>query len=477
MRGEGHQRRQEGRPIRPPFADFSSIAVREMMKWLPEHALWANRMQQVWQAHVEPVSTESGLDFEQIVEELGEFFGQAMGAVFEDLCSRRYEELPENIVDDFLKQRGFRLPPLAKVYLQALRDSAPGIYEVVAVRPGHGVTVRDTVVEGEPIDVTEVAGSRSLAQWDVIVARIIRHGEERVFTGVVTPLQSEDAKTLKEDVRGRLHELAERGGPALTGEQFRAAAHDTLREVAPAIGAVRIREVVASRRKPFPELRNSDGDPIEFIQVSYLFEKTDRKEIVARLDSQTLLERAGKRPPAWVWLSRTSLEPRTRPSAADRPGEGGEQFGDDSAVSLAHVSLSAKRLTLTVNSRARLEKARALIESVLAPLIGAGEVDVHSIEEMMDDADDDEPPSDRELSHEAAQKMRHKYLDRHYRKVLEEPVPMLGGRTPRDAARDAPGRELLVELLKHYENAQARAGFSYDFGWMWRELGIDHLRK
>src|SRR3981081_3362344 len=53
------------RVTRPPFADFSSIAVREMMKWIPEHARWTDRMQEVLHAHIEPVSNDSGLDFEE----------------------------------------------------------------------------------------------------------------------------------------------------------------------------------------------------------------------------------------------------------------------------------------------------------------------------------------------------------------------------------------------------------------------------
>jgi hypothetical protein len=176
-------------------------------------------------------------------------------------------------------------------------------------------------------------------------------------------------------------------------------------------------------------------------------------------------------------MGQEPIKPGPPSGAADQPDVGGEQFGDGSAVSLAHLSLSGKRLTLTVNSRARLDKARPLIESVLSPLIGAGEMNVHSIEQIVREADDDERPGERELPDEVSEKMRNEYLDQYYRKVVDEQVPMLGGRTPRDAARDAPGRELLVELLKHYENAQTRAGFSYDFGWMWRELGIEHLRK
>lgn len=78
---------------------------------------------------------------------------------------------------------------------------------------------------------------------------------------------------------------------------------------------------------------------------------------------------------------------------------------------------------------------------------------------------------------------RHEGHDRQYRATLDEPVGMLGDITPRAAARTAAGRQRLSAWLKHLEN---RSGSqpdpndpmaTYDFTWMWRELGIEKLRK
>jgi hypothetical protein len=74
-----------------------------------------------------------------------------------------------------------------------------------------------------------------------------------------------------------------------------------------------------------------------------------------------------------------------------------------------------------------------------------------------------------------------RFLDDHYRKWLDDKLPMLGGKTPREAARDFDGRERLVAVLKDLENLEARrkrdTGFGYDTLWLWRELGIEHLRR
>ena len=78
----------------------------------------------------------------------------------------------------------------------------------------------------------------------------------------------------------------------------------------------------------------------------------------------------------------------------------------------------------------------------------------------------------------------HEGLDRHYRDTLDRPVGMLGGRTPRACARSKAGRDRLAEWLKFLERENGRAGRgegdpmrSYDFGWIWDELGIADLRR
>jgi hypothetical protein len=66
--------------------------------------------------------------------------------------------------------------------------------------------------------------------------------------------------------------------------------------------------------------------------------------------------------------------------------------------------------------------------------------------------------------------------EQHYRGWLDEPLPALNGRTPREAVGAKSSRDKLVSLLKAMENMSERdrrAGRpAYDFGWMWEELGL-----
>src|SRR6185503_17862367 len=77
----------------------------------------------------------------------------------------------------------------------------------------------------------------------------------------------------------------------------------------------------------------------------------------------------------------------------------------------------------------------------------------------------------------------HNQLDRHYRDVLDQPVPMLGGETPRAAVKTDSGRIKVVDWLKMMENRTAKSAepdspmATYSFGWLWTELGISDLRR
>ena len=69
-----------------------------------------------------------------------------------------------------------------------------------------------------------------------------------------------------------------------------------------------------------------------------------------------------------------------------------------------------------------------------------------------------------------------KYYAEYYRKWLDELVPALGNRTPRHAARLKTVRPKLIALLKDFESHSERqwqsGQIAYDFGWMWKELGL-----
>ena len=462
----------------PPFAKFSSFAIRELTTWIGGNTVWSGRLSEVLGDHFLPAAQQAGLDRQEAWEALREFTGQVFGGALEDLCTRRFDGPPQNVVDDFLKKRGFRLPPLAKSYLEALRDSVPGIYEAVAVRPGHGVTIHDLLIGGDPIDVIEVSGSRQIVQWDKLVARVVEHGGKRVFTGGVFPLGAESSKAVMNELGATLHGLVEERG--VVAEAFRRKVPSVMREAAPKLARVRIAQILAGLNRPLPKLVNRDGDPYEFVEACYPLTSSERKVVMTRLDAEPALQRTGARPAKWDWVANASEHPRALPAGEGLSFES-HPDGDPERAVLANLTLTGKQLELSVNSRRRLESARALLETLLGGQIGEPEILIKSVEGAMAQRGDKLAPRRQTVPKRVEREITKRYLDSYYRQWLDEKIPALDGKSPRETARDFEGREQLVALLKELENRESRrakdTGIGYDALWLWRELGIEHLRR
>ena len=84
---------------------------------------------------------------------------------------------------------------------------------------------------------------------------------------------------------------------------------------------------------------------------------------------------------------------------------------------------------------------------------------------------------------EIATRLVHDMLDQSYRETLDQPVGMLGHITPRAAAKTAKERAKLIEWLKYIENRSAQQPdhsdpmATYDYSWLWRELGVENERR
>jgi hypothetical protein len=157
-------------------------------------------------------------------------------------------------------------------------------------------------------------------------------------------------------------------------------------------------------------------------------------------------------------------------------------MADAGQVVLASFKVAGTRFTISVNSRRRFTRAQALVEPLLAGLIGEPAIEIMSVEAAMAESGDAVKPPRRILPSKLERQIEQRLLSSHYRKWLDDRLPILGGKTPREAARDFAGRESLVALLKDFEKMDARraretGGVAYDASWLWRELGIEHLRR
>ena len=172
-------------------------AIRNLMDWA-EQPEWREEQTAVFDAHLTPVCDRIDINQEELVQELEEhgYGGMLFGMVFEDFICRRLPPDDKNIIDDYLKRRGWRESVPGRRYLQQLRDSVLSLYEVVAVAPGHHCDLRDLVCDGETFRIHEHMGTQNLVKWDRLAARVLNMNGQHIFSGGILPFPREASQSL-----------------------------------------------------------------------------------------------------------------------------------------------------------------------------------------------------------------------------------------------------------------------------------------
>lgn len=410
------------------------------------------------------------MEFEELAEVLGDDRVMNLwGCAFEDFLTQDFDGQPSNIIDEYLKRRGWKENAQTRAYMGALRTSVMSLYEVSDVVPGQSFMAHDLLRGGEPIAVKEGTATKTLKQWDKIAARIVPVLGKNILTGGVLPFTREATQSLFDallDVFGKKRKL-----PAMRDEDLRAVAFMfTLVWVFDALDKVMDMQM----------LQNAEGDEFMFHDVRFpLASGVTQKDIAARLNG--IAGMSQKNAQFWNWLEHT-------PQGKDQPEEAG-QLSLDIAMDnglrlLGTVELKGGFLCLSANSAVRAEKGTALIQRALGDLVRTPLTEIRTIRQMMDErpAKDGRTPSS-EVPPELAEQVIHEYLDQHYRETLDRPVGMLGGKTPRQAVKTKTGRQKVAEWLKYLENQTARQPdrahpmAAYSFEWMWTELDVRDLRR
>lgn len=433
---------------------------------------WSDCLEEALGDHFGPAMIEFDLEHEEIVDLLGEHWAMTLwGCAFEDLLTLEFEPDGANIADDYLKRRGWKETPGARAYIRALRTAVMSLYEVSEVNPGRSFLARDLIRGGEPVLVSEKSATQTLKAWDRIAARIVPIGAKRILAGGLLPFTMEAADSLIDGLRKAEGKRSRRAKLAIDDDTLRGLAHlfttAWLFDVLPkALG------------RDAPRLHNSDGDEVVFHKVRFpVAAKATLKAVAAKLDAMTDLqkENAG----FWNWLGGRSTG---RPQGDGAPNAlHWNVTMEDGTVVLGNIELKDRAVLLSVNSAARAAQGTAMLQGVLANLVRAPLTEIQTIDQVRESAADAPPIEDIPL--EVATGLVHAMLDKQYRAVLDEPVPMLGDRSPRQAACTPTSREKLVTWLKFLENRSGNQTdptdpmATYDFGWLWRELGVENLRR
>ena len=427
---------------------------------------WRDRLQEVVAEHLMPALEEFEIDHDGLTDLLGDqWAGVLWGCGFEDFLGQRYED--GNIVDLYLKRRGWKETALNRAYFSALRDAPVSLYEVSDVQPGTSMVLRDMLSDAPPVTVREKSATRTLKQWDRIAVRVVPERDHHVISGAPLPFRPEAVDFLFAGLRDAL-KLKKRDALRLNRDQ--------LLGCAPIFtSAWLFIEIDRALTPAQPRFTNSDGDDVLFHDLRYPFASgVTQKAVAERLDRVKGFLPEG--PKFWNWL-------------AARKGRGGKAGGGimldtrmEGATVLGSVELKGKALLVTVNSVERAAKVQTLIGTAAGDLLRAPLTTIRTVEQMRADQRRDGPQeATNEIPPEIARQLMRDHLDKHYRETLDAPIPALGGKSPRQAVRTTAGREKVIDWLKYLENRSAGHGegpmAEYDFSWMWSELGLESYRR
>ena len=243
---------------------------------------WPEHFQEAINDHLHAYCDAHDLDtFEEMAAKIGAHWVTVLNDMaMNDFLSRETED--GNVVDLYLKRRGWNEKAIPKAYLKGIRESVTSLYEVSDIRPGESFMARDLILEDDPILVEERSGTQTMLKWEHFAMRIVEVRGHHIVAGGLLPYRpdlseevvdeihmlSGEVETEIEEVFRQQDELPE---PELIRNLSMAM---VLKTSAPLFSEAWLAGTVLdpADMKP-PTMLNSEGDEIEFVQLHCSFAK------------------------------------------------------------------------------------------------------------------------------------------------------------------------------------------------------------
>ena len=179
-------------------------------------------------------------------------------------------------------------------------------------------------------------------------------------------------------------------------------------------------------KKPPPVLLNQDKHKILYVTASYMF--SDREDILSKIEAMDGIERDSEENGTvhFVWLNSEN-------------------------IILGNIELTDKRFVFKSNSKERFETFKKQIDSFSLKLVDVLEEGPESYLKKVQS----EKPSDLEsepLPEEVLRKIGLKSATEFYDKWINETIPALDGKKPKDAVKTKSGKEKVEMLIDSMEN-------------------------
>jgi len=331
-----------------------------------------------------------------------------------------------------------------RAFLEAMTRSPVGLYEVLESDPGNGLRLRDLGHPDREVPwVEERRGSEQLVRGDVCGARLVPVRDHLELSGAVYAFPHRRALELPDELREALKKVRRALG---SGESLSEAVLDAT--VAQFVIGRWLLACVTPLDLPAP-VDASTGEPILLTTDHY--EVLDWDALARALDAEPDVE--GTREDGW-----TKLEPGGDPAGPRRsllainlgarpdrlkPFARTQRLADDGREWLARVAGSSIRF-LTREIVDPMAVMKEGLESHDLTGVAAAPKGVRNT-----------PPA--EFAPEQLTRISQQFHEQQYATWADEPIPMLGDRTPRQALKTPSGRDRVLRLLRTYEGGEIRA--------------------
>lgn len=438
-------------------------AIRHLFEFIERSDELSSSFETMVSQLMRPVAQHFDEDVQHVTDRLldGDYGGMAYGFLMELMSVTRWDNHKETPVDEYLKQRGWREGPAGRRYLRALNDSSFDFLEVTDVEPGRWVEVRPQGSQLQPLRIVEHSASQALHRYDVIIARLVTLGKNKRLGGIL-PLKPDSVCYLREqidsvpgDLKQWYEEAVGEDGPEGLVENFADEIpflrQERIIEDGFMCWAIDVMEPPDNRALQF---HNTDDEPI--VPTKFRFPITGNAQPIAEwlTAHADMIEDSDTQ---WSWIK-----------------------NDDMNTVLGRFMLGEDSLELETNSVERGTRGVSLVQALLDDQLLGTPIGVH---ESIDDLVDDMLSAPLRGSLNAAsaspeaQAMLQEVLQGHYRKTLDEAIPMLDGDSPRSCAADPAKHDKVVAWLKYLENSDSKSPNPLqDFSWMWEELGLSQYR-
>jgi hypothetical protein len=346
----------------------------------------------------------------------------------------------ESLASLYLRRANENLSDVERAFLASASTNPLSFRVVTGTVPGREIGLRD-VLTGDEVIVKERSASATVQSGALLFTRTVTVDGTSVMSGCAPLVIPPEWHLPILDLRARFSH----GSATLT--------RDMVREI-----GVELRELyfqIEDRllNPRMPELRNTDGDRLEFTTLFYrlrcapqvAFDRLKPLARVAKRDAERLLadaernERGELKSVTFSWSKR-----------------GNRMHHEWDNTALGTIAIDGERLQIDVNSRRRARRIEHEIARRLADDAVLESRTAEPVEELLEKrrTSPRDRLADREQEQLQQQPEVQEYLrqqgERHWEAWLDTRLPALGNRTPRQAARSPDGRERLEALLAQF---------------------------